>query len=283
MTTRTIVGRDNLPKGTILGREILNARITGWIRDHGSRQADEILDPQPVGKRLDLEKIWTGGMGSAIDEYLEQMKPITGGLTPGHTLGPSPLTGLMELGRVWGGQLEQQIRTARANSGAKELQPLEAALGYVSTSKTGGQMADAVRNVRRARDGILGSLVAGVGHIAHAAGGLLHGLGNAAAAAPHILKSSGGESNGGESEDGGLPEALASLNQKSNDRARQMNRDNATFWEQRNQAHRAQVSKDRAASPDVMTAIQRQVNFATTVPNQIAAMNMAAKAFWKGR
>jgi len=237
---------------------------------YSTRQADEILDPQPVGKRIALGLTYAGGLKAKADNYLSEMKQITGGLTLGHTLGPSPLTQLMNLGRTWAGENEPQARSMG-------LDELANALGYVATSKNGGQMFDGFGRISRACDSITdligqrssaaGNAVRGVGEAVNGALGLLHHAG--AGVGTHW----GGGSDE-ESDVRGLPGALASLNRSSHDQAHKMNQDNRKFWANR----KATATSDAAASADVVEGLRRQIQLAMTTSEQIAAMNRYNRA-----
>jgi len=239
-------------------RIIRNVFLTCDARTFRHFFGDEILNADPVPKLLLMPMTWRGDLKPVLDAYLEQLAPLSNGLTLGRTLSAEEIPAVLDLGTQWLGGFAERMLAARDESpGAVEATPVLEALEAVRREMKVGnrqRVADGLRRLRRAADNV-----------------------NAALFGSHCDR-----------DDEHLGKRIADAARR---RIGDMNATASAFWAKRSATAQPDSSGRMhwrggdAASGARSTAFRDAMHsaaHAATPREQIAALNRGARAFWSG-
>lgn len=132
----------------------------------GFRIRDARLSAVPVGKVIVNGQLWTGSLLPLIDAIGATFGPsLDTPFATGRTLRAEQLSGVIDLGRAWVGNLASEIRSAAANASAGPTVDVGEVLGAIEKLRTEMNadpvdfpgVTDALRGVRRAADRVGGT------------------------------------------------------------------------------------------------------------------------------
>lgn len=127
----------------------------------GIRLRDDRLSAVPVGKVMVAGTLWTGALRPLIDAIAATFGPsLDTPLRSGRTLHANELSGVIDLGRAWVGNLTSEIRLATANASSGPTVDVGEVIGAIEKLRAEMHadpldfpgVADALRRVRRAAD-----------------------------------------------------------------------------------------------------------------------------------